>query len=115
MCDLLYNLVQNARHATPPEGSITLEVSEQEETVALTVRDTGCGIPAGDLPRITEPFYMVDKSRARQQGGSGMGLALCERIAVLHGTHLIFESTPGAGTAVTLTLTKTKEADHETA
>ena len=41
--------------------------------------------------------------------------ALCERIAVLHGTHLIFESTPGAGTAVTLTLTKAKEADHETA
>lgn len=115
LCDLLYNLVQNARHATPPEGSITLEVSEHAETVALTVRDTGCGIPAGDLPRITEPFYMVDKSRARQRGGSGMGLALCERIAVLHGTHLIFESTPGAGTAVTLTLTKTKEADHETA
>lgn len=115
LCDLLYNLVQNARHATPPDGKIALEVSEQDEAVTLTLRDTGCGIPAGDLPRITEPFYMVDKSRARQQGGSGMGLALCERIAVLHGTHLTFESAPGAGTAVTLTLTKAKEADHETA
>lgn len=115
LCDLLYNLVQNARHATPPDGKITLEVSEQNEAVTLTLRDTGCGIPAGDLPRITEPFYMVDKSRARQQGGSGMGLALCERIAVLHGTHLSFESAPGAGTAVAFTLTKAKEADHETA
>lgn len=115
LCDLLYNLVQNARHATPPDGKIALEVSEENESVTLTVRDTGCGIPAGDLPRITEPFYMVDKSRARQQGSSGMGLALCERIAVLHGTHLAFESTPGVGTAVTFTLTKGKEDDHETA
>lgn len=115
LCDLLYNLVLNARHATPPEGTITLEVSEQPDGVALTVRDTGCGIPAEDLPHITEPFYMVDKSRARQQGGSGMGLALCERIAILHGTHLTFESTPGTGTAVTFTLPKPKEADHETA
>lgn len=115
LCDLLYNLVLNARHATPPEGTITLEVSEQPEGVALTVRDTGCGIPAEDLPHITEPFYMVDKSRARQQGGSGMGLALCERIAILHGTHLTFESVPGTGTAVTFTLPKPKEADHETA
>lgn len=115
LCDLLYNLVLNARHATPPEGTITLEVSEQPDGVALTVRDTGCGIPAEDLPHITEPFYMVDKSRARQQGGSGMGLALCERIAILHGTHLTFESVPGTGTAVTFTLPKPKEADHETA
>lgn len=115
LCDLLYNLVLNARHATPPEGVITLEVAEQPDGVALTVRDTGCGIPAADLPRITEPFYMVDKSRARQQGGSGMGLALCERIAALHGTRLTFASTPGAGTAVTFTLPRPKEAHHETA
>lgn len=115
LCDLLYNLVLNARHATPPQGTITLEAAEQPDGVVLTVRDTGCGIPAGDLPHITEPFYMVDKSRARQQGGSGMGLALCERIAVLHGTQLTFESSPGAGTAVSFTLPKPKEADHETA
>ena len=115
LCDLLYNLVQNARHATPPDGQITLEVEDQPESVTLTVRDTGCGIPAGDLPRITEPFYMVDKSRARQQGGSGMGLALCARIAALHGTRLVFASKPGEGTAVSLTLSKPKEAHHETA
>lgn len=58
---------------------------------------------------------MVDKSRARQQGGSGIGLALCARIAALHGTRLQFESTPGKGTAVRFTLRKAKEDRHETA
>lgn len=115
LCDLLYNLVLNARHATSPDGTIALDVSEQPDGITITVRDTGCGIPAADLPHITEAFYMVDKSRARKQGGSGMGLALCERIAVLHGTHLTFESAPGTGTAVSFTLPKSKEADHETA
>ena len=115
LCDLLYNLVLNARHATPPQGTITLDAAEQPDGVVLTVRDTGCGIPAGDLPHITEPFYMVDKSRARQQGGSGMGLALCARIAELHGTRLELESRPGAGTRVHFTLQKAKEDGHETA
>lgn len=113
LCDLLYNLVQNARHATPSDGSIRLEAEEQPDRVTLTLRDTGCGIPAEDLERITEPFYMVDKSRARQQGGSGMGLALCARIAALHGTQLSFVSAPGKGTAVSFTLRKAKEDFHE--
>lgn len=115
LCDLLYNLVQNAQHATPPNGQITLEAAEHGEAVTLTVRDTGCGISAEELPRITEPFYRVDKSRARQQGGSGMGLALCARIAALHGTRLEFVSTPGKGTTVRFTLRKAKEERHETA
>ena len=118
LCDLLYNLILNARHATPPEGHITVEAQETETDVTLTVRDDGCGIPAADLPRVTEPFYMVDKSRARQQGGSGMGLALCARIAQLHGTRLDLKSRPGKGTTVAFTLPKAppaKEAADETA
>ena len=115
LCDLLYNLLQNARRATPAGGTVAVEVQEEADRVTLTVRDTGCGIPAGDLPHVTEPFYMVDKSRARDQGGSGMGLALCARIAELHGTRLELESRPGAGTRVHLTLQKSKEDGHETA
>ena len=62
----------------------------------MTVRDTGCAIfPAAALARVTEPFYMVDKSRARAGGGSGMGLALCEKIAALHGGRLQIESVEG--------------------
>ena len=115
LCDLLYNLLQNARRATPAGGTVAVEVQEEADRVTLTVRDTGCGIPAGDLPHVTEPFYMVDKSRARDQGGSGMGLALCARIAELHGTRLELESRPGAGTRVHFTLQKAKEDGHETA
>ena len=115
LCDLLYNLLQNARRATPSGGTVAVEVLEEADRVTLTVRDTGCGIPAGDLPHVTEPFYMVDKSRARDQGGSGMGLALCARIAELHGTRLELESRPGAGTRVHFTLQKAKEDGHETA
>ena len=66
----------------------------------------GCGIPADKLARVTEPFYMVDKSRARKQGGSGMGLALCQRIAAVHGGTLQISSQVGVGTAVTVTLPK---------
>ena len=60
--------------------------------------DTGKGIPAEELSRITEPFYMVDKSRARAQGGAGLGLALCRRIVELHGGTLEFESVLDQGT-----------------
>ena len=57
-----------------------------------------------DLSRITEPFYMIDKSRSRAQNGAGLGLALCQRIAELHGTELEFESEPGKGTTVRVAL-----------
>lgn len=66
--------------------------------------DTGCGIPAADLPRVTEAFYMVDKSRSRADGGSGIGLALCTRIAQAHGTQLQIDSTEGVGTTVTVSV-----------
>ena len=69
--------------------------------MALTVQDHGCGIPADKLARVTEPFYMVDKSRSRRQGGSGLGLALCSRIAQAHGGTLAMESELGKGTTVT--------------
>ena len=72
--------------------------------VLLCVRDTGCGIPKEELCRVTEPFYMVDKSRARAQNGSGLGLALCQRIAAAHHTALEFESEVGRGTTVRLSL-----------
>ena len=71
---------------------------------AFSVIDQGRGIPPEALNRITEPFYMVDKSRARAQGGAGLGLALCQRIAQAHGTALEYQSQVGTGTAVTIRL-----------
>ena len=92
--------------------------SDAAETVTLTVADTGCGIPAADLPRVTEAFYMVDKSRSRAAGGSGIGLALCARIANAHGAKLEITSTEHVGTTVTIAvpevLPSEREADNDT-
>lgn len=103
LCDLVLNLITNAAKAGPG-GTITVSAEQAGRTVMLRVRDHGCGIPADQLARVTEPFYMVDKSRARKQGGSGLGLALCSRIAQAHGGTLTIDSAPDKGTAVTVTL-----------
>ena len=94
------NLLDNARKATPSGGQISLIGKAKENGYLIQVTDTGKGIPAEELSRITEPFYMVDKSRARAQGGAGLGLALCQRIVELHGGTLEFESVLGQGTTV---------------
>lgn len=71
----------------------------------MVVADEGEGIPPEHLPHVTEAFYMADKSRARSQQGAGLGLALCSRIAQLHGATLSIESQPGQGTRVILSFT----------
>ena len=103
---LLFNLTENAVKYNRPGGSVRVCVTQETEKLLIRVSDTGCGIPPQELARITEPFYMVDKSRAREQGGSGMGLALCARIAALHGTTLQFASVPSQGTTVSFCLQK---------
>lgn len=102
--DLVLNLVTNAAKASTPGSSIDISARQEGDQVCLTVQDHGRGIPADKLARVTEPFYMVDKSRARRQGGSGLGLALCARIAQVHGGTMQIESTPGQGTCVTVVL-----------
>lgn len=114
LCALLLNLISNARRAEPRDGAVHLDIAAEGEEVRFTVWDTGRGIPAEDLPRLTEPFYMVDKSRSRAQNGSGIGLALCQTIARAHGTCLTFASKVGEGTRVSFCLTALprKEEPH---
>ena len=69
---------------------------------SLLVRDFGKGIPPGEIGRVTEAFYMVDKSRSRKAGGVGLGLALCSRIAEIHGWSLRIESRVGEGTEISV-------------
>ena len=109
LLDLLCNLVQNAAKASAPGAPVLVLCAQAGDVVTLTVADRGCGIPPELIPRVTEPFYMVDKSRARRQGGSGLGLALCQRIAAAHGSALRIESEPGRGTRVSVTLPVWKE------
>lgn len=98
------NLLDNARKAVDTEGRILLEGAPTADGYRIQVSDNGRGISPEDLGRITEPFYMVDKSRSRAQGGAGLGLTVCQRIVALHGGTLTFESTPGKGTRVSVDL-----------
>lgn len=96
MRSALVNLVENARKASRDGQTIYLCAKNN----TIEVRDFGQGIPAKELPRITEPFYMVDKSRSKKQGGAGLGLAIVQRIASAHGATLTAESIPGEFTAI---------------
>ena len=101
---LLQNLLDNARKATESGGKVVLVGRCADEGYQVTVADQGRGIPAKELHKITDPFYMVDKSRSRAEGGAGLGLALCKQIAELHRGKLRFESKEGRGTVVTVQL-----------
>lgn len=107
---VLLNLLDNARKAIDGRGLILLEGFSEVDGYRIRVTDNGKGIPAQDLGRITEAFYMVDKSRSRAQGGAGLGLAVCQRIVTLHGGRMDFQSTPGVGTQVEVHLKGGDEA-----
>ncbi|MBQ1206732.1 MAG: HAMP domain-containing histidine kinase [Clostridia bacterium] len=99
---LLTNLANNAIKACKGNGRIILSCGIRDGSSYLSVSDNGVGMTAEQLTRITEPFYRTDKSRARNDGGTGLGLALCDRIVKAHGAALSFESTLGKGTTATV-------------
>ena len=101
---VVINLLHNAMKFTPAGGRISVETNASEDRAMLSVRDTGCGIAAEDLPYVFERFYRADPSRARETGGSGIGLAITLAIAKAHGGALKVESTVGKGSAFTLIL-----------
>ena len=102
---VLVNLVDNAVKYTPAGGRITIAARlaaphDNGRMIEICVRDTGIGIPAQDLPRLTERFYRVDKARSRELGGTGLGLAIVKHIVQAHGARLHIESELGRGTCV---------------
>ena len=102
---LLLALLDNAIKYTPPAGTVTLGVARSGDgRVTLTVRDTGVGIPADALPRVFERFYRADPARARDPGGTGLGLPIARWIAEQHGGDITLESTPGRGTTAVVHL-----------
>ena len=103
---LLVNLLRNAAAACDKNGLIQILLEEKEDRWVISVRDNGCGIPTEDIPRLTEEFYRVDRSRTRAGGGTGLGLAICREIAKLHGSELCITSTLGTGTTVSFELGK---------
>ncbi|MCL2672084.1 MAG: HAMP domain-containing histidine kinase [Clostridiales bacterium] len=101
---LITNLVDNARKASEPGRRVLLTGRQIGDRYRITVQDFGRGIPPEDLSRLTEAFFMVDKSRARAQHGAGLGLAIGQKIARLHGDDLHFESEVDVGTSVWFTV-----------
>jgi two-component system phosphate regulon sensor histidine kinase PhoR len=99
------NLVGNAVRYTPAGGHIGVQWRARDDGGAeLRVRDTGPGIAAEHLPRLTERFYRVDGSRSRDTGGTGLGLAIVKHVAQRHGGELLIESVVGQGSCFTLVL-----------
>ncbi len=91
------NLVSNAVRYTPAGGTITVRFAREGDGAVLSVRDTGYGIPAAHLPRITERFYRVSTSRSRESGGTGLGLSIVKHVLNLHQARLDIRSEVGHG------------------
>jgi two-component system phosphate regulon sensor histidine kinase PhoR len=105
LAQILINLVDNAVKYTLEDGRVIVRARELAGgKVEIAVSDTGIGIPPGDLPRITERFYRVDKARSRELGGTGLGLAIVKHLVLAHGGELAIESQPGRGTTVRFAL-----------
>ena len=102
---LLLNLADNAQKAMDRDGELRFESEMLSDGVRFRVLDTGTGIPEEALAHLTEAFYRVDKARSRQQGGFGLGLALCQEIAAFHHGSILFENrTDVQGCRVTVEL-----------
>jgi len=113
---VLINLADNAVKYTPAGGTVTIAAqgSTNGDTpcVEISVTDTGGGIPAEELPRLTERFYRVDKARSRELGGTGLGLAIVKHIVQAHGGKLHISSTLAVGTTVRFTVPSWAANEH---
>lgn len=98
------NLIENAVKYNIPGGSVSVTVSERNGKIMIRIADTGLGIPDDQKAHIFEPFYRVDKSRSRQMGGAGLGLATVKAIIEKHSGEICVEDAPGGGSIFTVTL-----------
>lgn len=106
MKTVLINLFDNARKSMDGKGKISLFGVWVSDEYRIGIKDNGCGIDEENLSRLTEAFYMVDKSRSRANGGAGLGLAICNEIVKLHQAKLQIMSKKGIGTQVSVCFPK---------
>ena len=99
---VIYNLTDNAVKYTPPGSTVQVSLLHQGDQVVLRVEDNGPGIPEGDLPRIFERFYRVDKARSRAAGGTGLGLAIVSDTVSKRGGTVEAANRPGGGAVFTV-------------
>lgn len=108
--EMLLNMVTNAIKYTPRGGTVSLGLDDKPDAVIFTVRDTGIGIAAGDLPHIFDRFWRADPARSRtgDRPGIGLGLAITKWIVEAHGGSISVQSRPGRGTLFTVWLPKAR-------
>jgi signal transduction histidine kinase len=101
---VLFNLIDNAVRFTPSGGAVTVTAERHNGSVEVQVADTGMGIPPEHLPRLFERFYRADPARSREDGGTGIGLAIARSVVEAHGGHLKAQSEIGKGSVFTFDL-----------
>lgn len=111
---VLDNLVSNALYHTRAEGQITLAAEVNNGAPMILVRDTGEGIAPQDLPRVFERFYRGDRARSKDEGSSGLGLAIAKALVQAHGGKIMLESRVGQGTTFSILLPSGSGQSHET-
>ena len=102
------NLVTNAVRYTPTNGKVELNWTVNDQGAVLSVKDNGIGIAPEDIPRVTERFYRVDKSRSRETGGTGLGLAIVKHVLFRHQAQLQIESELGVGSVFKIVFPKNR-------
>lgn len=115
VAQVLRNLLVNALRHTPPGGTVTVEAGRRGDLLQVSVCDTGEGIAADDLPHVFDRFWRADRARARldrDQGGSGLGLAVAQSLVQAHGGRIWAESAPGCGSTFHFTLPLAAPADQ---
>jgi heavy metal sensor kinase len=112
LTQVVTNLLSNAIHYNRAGGEVGVKLKATQTDVSLSVADTGCGIPDEDQPHIFERFYRVDKARSREEGGCGLGLAICKSIVEAHGGTIGFTSQVGQGTTFVVRLPRGTTANQ---
>ncbi|MCE2470188.1 MAG: HAMP domain-containing histidine kinase [Dehalococcoidia bacterium] len=105
-------LLENALTHTPQGGSVVVAARAGVDSIAVSVADTGAGVPAADLPYVFDRFYRADPSRSRATGGVGLGLTIAKQLIEAHGGTITAESQEGAGSVFTLTLPIARAAEE---
>ena len=108
---VLINMISNAFKYTKDGGVISIVAGRKDDTVWVSVRDNGIGIPEEDVPKVFDRFYRVDKARSRESGGTGLGLSIASEIVARHNGKMSLTSEVGKGTVITMTLPV--EESHE--
>ena len=101
---MLFNLTENSIRYNHPNGTVRIMITNEKNRLVIRVADTGCGIPEKYRESIFQPFFRVDKSRSRENGGVGLGLSLVWEIVALHGGEVLIEESSEKGTTVAVKL-----------